>query len=179
MTLAIAVYANVCKALGLPLSFPGKPGAYAALYQCTDAALLAKARNGRPCWCRRRYRSRKRRRRPGSPRPRLVRGQSDWRRVVDASHSESDPTSNSMRPGRLRPAGELVGRTYLFNICSDRASNLLWEAAQSRRGPEGDAASYRGQEARGEEGGQVRSFSRATEGWIARAACESCPKGNC
>ena len=43
LTLAIAVYANVCKALGLPLSFPGKPGAYTALYQCTDAALLAKA----------------------------------------------------------------------------------------------------------------------------------------
>src|SRR6266849_1626799 len=43
LTLAIAVYANVCKALGLPLSFPGKPGAYSALYQCTDAALLAKA----------------------------------------------------------------------------------------------------------------------------------------
>jgi len=29
--------------MGLPLSFPGKPGAYTALYQCTDAALLAKA----------------------------------------------------------------------------------------------------------------------------------------
>ena len=35
--------AGICKALGLPLSFPGKPGAYTALYQCTDAALLAKA----------------------------------------------------------------------------------------------------------------------------------------
>jgi nucleoside-diphosphate-sugar epimerase len=43
LTLAIAVYANICKALGLPLSFPGKSGAYTALYQCTDAALLAKA----------------------------------------------------------------------------------------------------------------------------------------
>ena len=43
LTLAIAVYANICKALGLPLSFPGKPGAYTALYQATDAALLAKA----------------------------------------------------------------------------------------------------------------------------------------
>jgi nucleoside-diphosphate-sugar epimerase len=43
LTLAIAVYANICKELGLPLSFPGKPGAYTALYQCTDAALLAKA----------------------------------------------------------------------------------------------------------------------------------------
>ena len=43
LTLAIAVYANICKDLGLPLSFPGKPGAYTALYQCTDAALLAKA----------------------------------------------------------------------------------------------------------------------------------------
>ena len=43
LTLAIAVYANISKALGLPLSFPGKPGAYSALYQCIDAALLAKA----------------------------------------------------------------------------------------------------------------------------------------
>jgi hypothetical protein len=43
LTLAIAVYASISKALGLPLSFPGKPGAYTALYQCTDAALLAKA----------------------------------------------------------------------------------------------------------------------------------------
>jgi hypothetical protein len=42
LTLAIAVYANISKALGLPLSFPGKLGAYSALYQCTDAALLAK-----------------------------------------------------------------------------------------------------------------------------------------
>ncbi len=43
LTLAIAVYASISKALGLPLSFPGKPGAYTALYQCTDAALLAKS----------------------------------------------------------------------------------------------------------------------------------------
>jgi nucleoside-diphosphate-sugar epimerase len=43
LTLAIAVYAAISKALRLPLSFPGKPGAYTALYQCTDAALLAKA----------------------------------------------------------------------------------------------------------------------------------------
>src|ERR1700676_3305324 len=46
LTLAIAVYANICKVLGLPLSFPGKPGAYTALYQCTDAALLARPSNG-------------------------------------------------------------------------------------------------------------------------------------
>ena len=43
LTLAIAVYANISRELGLPLSFPGKPGAYTALYQATDAALLAKA----------------------------------------------------------------------------------------------------------------------------------------
>jgi len=43
LTLSIAVYANISRALGLPLSFPGKPGAYSALYQCTDAALLAKS----------------------------------------------------------------------------------------------------------------------------------------
>jgi hypothetical protein len=43
LTLAIAVNASISKALGLPLSFPGKPGAYTTLYQCTDAALLAKS----------------------------------------------------------------------------------------------------------------------------------------
>jgi nucleoside-diphosphate-sugar epimerase len=42
LTLAIAVYAAISKELGQPLSFPGKPGAYTALYQTTDAALLAK-----------------------------------------------------------------------------------------------------------------------------------------
>jgi hypothetical protein len=42
LTMAIAVYAAVCKELGLPLSFPGKPAAYRTLYQCTDASLLAK-----------------------------------------------------------------------------------------------------------------------------------------
>jgi nucleoside-diphosphate-sugar epimerase len=39
----IGVYAAISKALGLPLRFPGKPGAYSALYQATDAELLAKA----------------------------------------------------------------------------------------------------------------------------------------
>jgi nucleoside-diphosphate-sugar epimerase len=39
----IAVYAAISKELGLPLRFPGKPGAYTAVYQLTDSALLAKA----------------------------------------------------------------------------------------------------------------------------------------
>ena len=43
LSTVIAVYAAISKELGLPLSFPGKPGAYRALYQCTDSALLAKA----------------------------------------------------------------------------------------------------------------------------------------
>ena len=43
LTLVIAVYAAICKELGLPLSFPGKPGTYRSLYQCTDSGLLAKA----------------------------------------------------------------------------------------------------------------------------------------
>jgi nucleoside-diphosphate-sugar epimerase len=43
LTLVVAVYAAICKELGLPLSFPGKPGAYRALYQCTDSQLLARA----------------------------------------------------------------------------------------------------------------------------------------
>lgn len=44
---AIAVYASISKELGLPLRFPGKPGAYRAIYQVTDADLLAKAMH----WC--------------------------------------------------------------------------------------------------------------------------------
>src|SRR5258708_26698386 len=43
LTLAIAVYANISKALGLPLSFPGKPG---HLRRCINART-------RPCWRRR------------------------------------------------------------------------------------------------------------------------------
>jgi nucleoside-diphosphate-sugar epimerase len=43
LTTVIAVYAAISRELGLPLSFPGKPGAYRALYQCTDSALLARA----------------------------------------------------------------------------------------------------------------------------------------
>ena len=39
----IAVYAAIAKELGRPLGFPGKPGAYAAVYQATDAGLLARA----------------------------------------------------------------------------------------------------------------------------------------
>ncbi|TWC71684.1 SDR family oxidoreductase [Herbaspirillum sp. SJZ099] len=43
LALAIAVYASISKALGLPLRFPGKPGAYDKLVEMTDAGLLAKA----------------------------------------------------------------------------------------------------------------------------------------
>lgn len=39
----IAVYATISKELGLPLRFPGKPGAYAALYQVAEAGHLARA----------------------------------------------------------------------------------------------------------------------------------------
>ena len=39
----IAVYASMSKELGVPLRFPGKPGAYDALLELTDAGLLAKA----------------------------------------------------------------------------------------------------------------------------------------
>jgi nucleoside-diphosphate-sugar epimerase len=38
----LAVYAAISKELGLPLRFPGKPGAFNAVYQITDSALLAK-----------------------------------------------------------------------------------------------------------------------------------------
>jgi nucleoside-diphosphate-sugar epimerase len=40
---AIAVYAAVSRELGLPLRFPGKPGAYGALYQVTESSHFAKA----------------------------------------------------------------------------------------------------------------------------------------
>lgn len=39
----LGVYASVCRSLGLPLSFPGSPGAYSAINQATDARLLARA----------------------------------------------------------------------------------------------------------------------------------------
>jgi nucleoside-diphosphate-sugar epimerase len=40
---AIAVYAAVSKELGLPLRFPGKPGAYNSIYQVTESEHFAKA----------------------------------------------------------------------------------------------------------------------------------------
>jgi len=43
LSTVIAVYASVCKALGLPLAFPGTEASYRALYQCSDAGLLAHA----------------------------------------------------------------------------------------------------------------------------------------
>jgi nucleoside-diphosphate-sugar epimerase len=43
LVMAIAVYATISKAIGLPLRFPGTEASYRALYQCTDSALLAKA----------------------------------------------------------------------------------------------------------------------------------------
>jgi nucleoside-diphosphate-sugar epimerase len=39
----IAVYAAMSKELGLPLRFPGKPGAYRTIYQVTDSAHFANA----------------------------------------------------------------------------------------------------------------------------------------
>jgi nucleoside-diphosphate-sugar epimerase len=43
LAVAIAVYAAMSKELGLPLRFPGKPGAYDTLLEMTDAGLLARA----------------------------------------------------------------------------------------------------------------------------------------
>ncbi|MFI5613977.1 SDR family oxidoreductase [Amycolatopsis sp. NPDC051903] len=43
LALVIAVYASITKELGLPLRFPGKPGAYDSLLEMTDAGLLAEA----------------------------------------------------------------------------------------------------------------------------------------
>ncbi|MFD2582675.1 SDR family oxidoreductase [Pedobacter vanadiisoli] len=43
LAMAIAVYASISKELGIPLRFPGKPGAYDKLLEITDSGLLAKA----------------------------------------------------------------------------------------------------------------------------------------
>jgi nucleoside-diphosphate-sugar epimerase len=43
LAMVIAVYAAILKEEGLPLSFPGTRANFSALYQCTDALLLAKA----------------------------------------------------------------------------------------------------------------------------------------
>ncbi|MFB6724998.1 SDR family oxidoreductase [Kribbella sp. NPDC056345] len=43
LAVAIAVYASLSKELGVPLRFPGKPGAYDALLEVTDSGLLANA----------------------------------------------------------------------------------------------------------------------------------------
>lgn len=39
----ISVYATMCKKLGVPMRFPGKPGAFESLLEMTDASLLAEA----------------------------------------------------------------------------------------------------------------------------------------
>lgn len=39
---AMALYATLSKSLGLPLRFPGRPGAFTAVYQMTDARHLAR-----------------------------------------------------------------------------------------------------------------------------------------
>ena len=43
LPLLIATYAAICRHLGQPLWFPGTEGNYRAVYQCTDASLLARA----------------------------------------------------------------------------------------------------------------------------------------
>lgn len=43
LVLVIAVYALICREMGLPLSFPGTPANYHALYQCTSADHLVEA----------------------------------------------------------------------------------------------------------------------------------------
>jgi nucleoside-diphosphate-sugar epimerase len=43
LLMAIAVYGAICRELGVPFSFPGKPGAWTALYELTDARILAAA----------------------------------------------------------------------------------------------------------------------------------------
>lgn len=39
----IAIYATLLREMGLPFTFPGKPGAFTSIYQATDSDLLARA----------------------------------------------------------------------------------------------------------------------------------------
>lgn len=49
LAMVIAVYASMSKELGIPLRFPGKPGAYTSLIEMTDAdLLLQRPPSGRP-----------------------------------------------------------------------------------------------------------------------------------
>ncbi|MFP7761863.1 SDR family oxidoreductase [Marisediminicola sp. LYQ85] len=43
LAIVIAAYASISRELGIPLRFPGSPGAYTSLIEMTDAGLLAKA----------------------------------------------------------------------------------------------------------------------------------------
>jgi nucleoside-diphosphate-sugar epimerase len=43
LAMVIAVYASISRELGVPLRFPGKPGAYGSLLEMTDAGMLAAA----------------------------------------------------------------------------------------------------------------------------------------
>jgi len=43
IVMVLAVYASICKELGLPLKFPGKPGAFKSVNQASDARLLSSA----------------------------------------------------------------------------------------------------------------------------------------
>ncbi len=43
LAMVIAVYASISRELGIPLRFPGRPGAYDSLLEMTDAGLLAAA----------------------------------------------------------------------------------------------------------------------------------------
>jgi len=43
LLMVIGVYAAMCRELDVPFRFPGSPGAYRALYQVTDARILARA----------------------------------------------------------------------------------------------------------------------------------------
>jgi nucleoside-diphosphate-sugar epimerase len=43
LAMVIAIYATLSKHLGVPLRFPGKPGAYHSLIEMTDASLLGRA----------------------------------------------------------------------------------------------------------------------------------------
>lgn len=43
LLMVIAVYASICRTMGLPLTFPGTEASYNALYQVTDARILANA----------------------------------------------------------------------------------------------------------------------------------------
>ena len=106
----LGVYGAICRELGRPMDFPGKPGAFTAAYQMTDARLLARAlvwAATEPACAGRAF---------NITNGDLVRWRHLWPRIAAAVGAE---------PGPVRPAS-------LEQDMADKAP--LWEAMVQRHG---------------------------------------------